>query len=66
MGSSRALPVFLEALVLGGGAVEAMVNTIADYQWIADGLTLAGKNASRSRIWLFYHNTLPIRKTCII
>ncbi len=39
---SRALPVFL-ALAFGGEFVEAMVNTIAEYQWIANGLTLAAR-----------------------
>ncbi|HFR3342448.1 TPA: PTS mannose/fructose/sorbose/N-acetylgalactosamine transporter subunit IIC [Streptococcus suis] len=39
---SRALPVFL-ALTFGGGFVESMVNTIQQYQWIADGLTLAAR-----------------------
>ncbi|HEM5230274.1 PTS mannose/fructose/sorbose/N-acetylgalactosamine transporter subunit IIC [Streptococcus suis] len=39
---SRALPVFL-ALAFGGGFVEAMVNTIEQYKWIAAGLTLAAR-----------------------
>ncbi|MGO0078375.1 PTS mannose/fructose/sorbose/N-acetylgalactosamine transporter subunit IIC [Streptococcus suis] len=39
---SRALPVFL-ALAFGGGFVEAMVKTIEQYQWIANGLTLAAR-----------------------
>ncbi|WP_032510716.1 PTS mannose/fructose/sorbose/N-acetylgalactosamine transporter subunit IIC [Streptococcus suis] len=39
---SRALPVFL-ALAFGGGFVEAMVNTIEQYKWIANGLTLAAR-----------------------
>lgn len=39
---SRALPVFL-ALTFGGGFVETMVNTIQQYQWVADGLTLAAR-----------------------
>ncbi|HEL9591484.1 TPA: PTS mannose/fructose/sorbose/N-acetylgalactosamine transporter subunit IIC [Streptococcus suis] len=41
-GLSRALPVFL-ALAFGGGFVEAMVNTIEQYKWIAAGLTLAAR-----------------------
>lgn len=57
---SRALPVFL-ALVLGGGAVEAMVNTIADYQWIADGLTLAGKMLPGLGFAILLHY-LPVKK----
>lgn len=39
---SRALPVFL-ALAFGGGFVEAMVNAIEQYKWIAAGLTLAAR-----------------------
>ncbi|WP_438468199.1 PTS mannose/fructose/sorbose/N-acetylgalactosamine transporter subunit IIC [Streptococcus pluranimalium] len=57
---SRALPVFL-ALVLGGGAVEAMVNTISDYQWIADGLTLAGKMLPGLGFAILLHY-LPVKK----
>lgn len=39
---SRALPVFL-ALAFGGGFVDAMVSTIQEYQWVANGLTLAAR-----------------------
>lgn len=39
---SRALPVFL-ALAFGGEFVDAMVKTIEQYQWIANGLTLAAR-----------------------
>ncbi|WP_449455358.1 PTS mannose/fructose/sorbose/N-acetylgalactosamine transporter subunit IIC [Streptococcus suis] len=39
---SRALPVFL-ALAFGGEFVDAMVKTIEQYQWIANGLTLASR-----------------------
>ncbi|MFZ2715549.1 MAG: PTS mannose/fructose/sorbose/N-acetylgalactosamine transporter subunit IIC [Streptococcus suis] len=39
---SRALPVFL-ALAFGGGFVDAMVSAIQEYQWIANGLTLAAR-----------------------
>ncbi|HFI0091316.1 TPA: PTS mannose/fructose/sorbose/N-acetylgalactosamine transporter subunit IIC [Streptococcus suis] len=39
---SRAFPVFL-ALAFGGGFVDAMVKTIEQYQWIANGLTLAAR-----------------------
>lgn len=39
---SRALPVFL-ALAFGGEFVDAMVQAIQQYQWIADGLTLAAR-----------------------
>lgn len=40
--ASRALPVFL-ALAFGGEFVNTMVTTIQEYQWIADGLTLAAR-----------------------
>ncbi len=39
---SRALPVFL-ALAFGGEFVNAMVSAIQEYQWIANGLTLAAR-----------------------
>ncbi|MFM0675948.1 PTS mannose/fructose/sorbose/N-acetylgalactosamine transporter subunit IIC [Streptococcus suis] len=39
---SRALPVFL-ALAFGGEFVDAVVKTIEQYQWIANGLTLAAR-----------------------
>ncbi|NQL65204.1 PTS mannose/fructose/sorbose/N-acetylgalactosamine transporter subunit IIC [Streptococcus suis] len=39
---SRALPVFL-ALAFGGEFVDAMVQAIKEYQWIANGLTLAAR-----------------------
>ena len=39
---SRALPVSF-ALAFGGEFVEAVVNVVKEYQWIADGLTLAGR-----------------------
>lgn len=57
---SRALPVFL-ALVLGGGAVEALVDTIAKYQWIADGLTLAGRMLPGLGFAILLHY-LPVKK----
>lgn len=40
--ASRALPVFL-ALAFGGEFVELMVSKIQEFQWIADGLTLAAR-----------------------
>lgn len=40
--ASRALPVFL-ALAFGGEFVNTMVTTIQEFQWIADGLTLAAR-----------------------
>ncbi|MGV3080306.1 PTS mannose/fructose/sorbose/N-acetylgalactosamine transporter subunit IIC [Streptococcus sp. 32226D021BW] len=39
---SRALPVFL-ALTFGGEFVDAMVQAIQQYQWVANGLTLAAR-----------------------
>ncbi|HEM3561016.1 PTS mannose/fructose/sorbose/N-acetylgalactosamine transporter subunit IIC [Streptococcus suis] len=39
---SRALPVFL-ALAFGGEFVDSMVSAIQEYQWIANGLTLAAR-----------------------
>ena len=41
-GLSRAFPVLL-ALALGGGFVQALVDGIAEYQWLANGLVLAGR-----------------------
>ncbi|HEL2109875.1 TPA: PTS mannose/fructose/sorbose/N-acetylgalactosamine transporter subunit IIC [Streptococcus suis] len=40
--ASRALPVFL-ALAFGGEFVNTMVTAIQEYQWIANGLTLAAR-----------------------
>lgn len=39
---SRALPVFF-ALAFGGAFVQHVVDLVTEYQWIADGLTLAGR-----------------------
>ncbi|HFI0235833.1 TPA: PTS mannose/fructose/sorbose/N-acetylgalactosamine transporter subunit IIC [Streptococcus suis] len=39
---SRALPVFL-ALAFGGEFVELMVSKIQEFQWVANGLTLAAR-----------------------
>ncbi|KXU03334.1 PTS mannose/fructose/sorbose/N-acetylgalactosamine transporter subunit IIC [Streptococcus oralis] len=39
---SRALPV-LFALAFGGAFVQSVVDLVKEYQWIADGLTLAGR-----------------------
>ena len=39
---SRALPVFF-ALAFGGAFVQAVVDLVKQYQWVADGLTLAGR-----------------------
>ena len=39
---SRALPVFF-ALAFGGEFVQGVVNLVKEYQWVADGLTLAGR-----------------------
>ena len=47
-GLSRALPVFL-ALALGGGFVQALVDGIAEYQWLANWSGSCRSYASRSR-----------------
>ena len=39
---SRALPVFF-ALAFGGAFVQYVVDLVKEYQWLADGLTLAGR-----------------------
>ena len=39
---SRALPVFF-ALAFGGAFVQHVVDLVKEYQWLADGLTLAGR-----------------------
>ena len=39
---SRALPVFF-ALAFGGAFVQSVVDLVKEYQWVADGLTLAGR-----------------------
>ena len=39
---SRALPVFF-ALAFGGAFVQPVVDFVKEYQWVADGLTLAGR-----------------------
>ena len=39
---SRALPVFF-ALAFGGAFVQGVVDLVKQYQWAADGLTLAGR-----------------------
>ena len=39
---SRALPVFF-ALAFGGAFVQSVVDFVKEYQWVADGLTLAGR-----------------------
>ncbi|CRH93655.1 PTS system N-acetylgalactosamine-specific EIIC component 1 [Chlamydia trachomatis] len=57
---SRALPVFL-ALAFGGGAVEAIVNWIKEYQWIANGLTLAGRMLPGLGFAILLHY-LPIKR----
>ena len=40
--ASRALPVFF-ALAFGGAFVQSVVDLVKEYQWVADGLTLAGR-----------------------
>lgn len=57
---SRALPVFL-ALALGGGFVKALVSGIGDIQWVADGLTLAGKMLPGLGFAILLHY-LPVKR----
>ncbi|MEX2784604.1 PTS mannose/fructose/sorbose/N-acetylgalactosamine transporter subunit IIC [Streptococcus sp. H49] len=57
---SRALPVFL-ALALGGGAVDAIVQGISNVQWLADGLTLAGKMLPGLGFAILLHY-LPVKR----
>ncbi|MGT2932419.1 PTS mannose/fructose/sorbose/N-acetylgalactosamine transporter subunit IIC [Streptococcus catagoni] len=57
---SRALPVFL-ALALGGGFVKALVSGIGEVQWIADGLTLAGKMLPGLGFAILLHY-LPVKR----
>lgn len=57
---SRALPVFV-ALAFGGGAVEAIVDWIKEYQWVANGLTLAGRMLPGLGFAILLHY-LPIKR----
>ncbi|AXQ78152.1 PTS mannose/fructose/sorbose/N-acetylgalactosamine transporter subunit IIC [Streptococcus chenjunshii] len=57
---SRALPVFL-ALTLGGSAVDAIVQGISNVQWLADGLTLAGKMLPGLGFAILLHY-LPVKR----
>ncbi|MFC5630749.1 MULTISPECIES: PTS mannose/fructose/sorbose/N-acetylgalactosamine transporter subunit IIC [Streptococcus] len=57
---SRALPVFL-ALAFGGGAVETIVDFIKEYQWVANGLTLAGRMLPGLGFAILLHY-LPIKR----
>ncbi|MHC3641492.1 PTS mannose/fructose/sorbose/N-acetylgalactosamine transporter subunit IIC [Streptococcus suis] len=57
---SRALPVFL-ALAFGGGFVDAMVKTIEQYQWIANGLTLAARMLPGLGFAILLH-CLPLKR----
>lgn len=57
---SRALPVFV-ALAFGGGAVEAIVDWIEKYQWVANGLTLAGRMLPGLGFAILLHY-LPIKR----
>lgn len=59
-GLSRALPVFL-ALWLGGGFVENLVAGIEKYQWVADGLVLAGRMLPGLGFAILLH-TLPVKR----
>lgn len=57
---SRALPVLL-ALAFGGGAVETIVEWIKEYQWVANGLTLAGRMLPGLGFAILLHY-LPIKR----
>lgn len=57
---SRALPVFL-AVALGGGFVQSLVDGIQQVQWLADGLTLAGKMLPGLGFAILLHY-LPVKR----
>ncbi|CAM4060186.1 PTS mannose/fructose/sorbose/N-acetylgalactosamine transporter subunit IIC [Streptococcus penaeicida] len=57
---SRALPVFL-AVTLGGGFVQTLVEGIQHYQFLADGLTLAGKMLPGLGFAILLHY-LPVKR----
>ncbi|MGT2753584.1 PTS mannose/fructose/sorbose/N-acetylgalactosamine transporter subunit IIC [Streptococcus ovis] len=57
---SRALPVFI-ALAFGSGAVQALVDGVAKVQWLADGLTLAGKMLPGLGFAILLHY-LPVKR----
>lgn len=59
-GLSRALPVFL-ALLLGGEFVSTLVAKITEYQWIANGLILAGRMLPGLGFAILLH-TLPVKR----
>lgn len=58
--ASRALPVFL-ALAFGGEFVNTMVTTIQEYQWLANGLTLAARMLPGLGFAILLHY-LPVRR----
>ncbi|NGL84964.1 PTS mannose/fructose/sorbose/N-acetylgalactosamine transporter subunit IIC [Streptococcus equi] len=57
---SRALPVLL-AVSLGGGAVDTVVKFIDHYEWLANGLTLAGKMLPGLGFAILLHY-LPVKR----
>lgn len=57
---SRALPVFL-AVSLGGGVVDTVVKFIDHYEWLANGLTLAGKMLPGLGFAILLHY-LPVKR----
>lgn len=57
---SRALPVFL-ALAFGGAFVEGLVTNIANVQWLADGLKLAGRMLPGLGFAILLHY-LPVKR----
>ncbi|MGT2743344.1 PTS mannose/fructose/sorbose/N-acetylgalactosamine transporter subunit IIC [Streptococcus plurextorum] len=58
--ASRALPVFI-ALAFGQGAVQALVDAIQNVQWLANGLTLAGRMLPGLGFAILLHY-LPVKR----
>lgn len=58
--ASRALPVLL-ALVLGGEFVDTLVNKVQEVQWLANGLTLAGRMLPGLGFAILLHY-LPVKR----
>ena len=57
---SRALPVFF-ALAFGGAFVQSVVDFVKEYQWVADGLTLAGRMLPGLGFAILLHY-LPVKR----
>lgn len=58
--ASRALPVLL-ALMLGGEFVDTLVNKVQEVQWLANGLTLAGRMLPGLGFAILLHY-LPVKR----